>query len=455
MVGGLFVWRGELKYNAAKAILFNDSPQKKQERTMTEPRQNWAGNYTYHATAVHYPETIEQVQETVRRAAKIKALGSTHSFHDLADTTGDQVSLAHLNFEPEIDPVRHTVTVNAGAKYGQICEQLDRAGYALPNLASLPHISIAGATATATHGSGIHNGNLATAVSAIEFVAADGELRQLSREKDGDTFAGAVVSLGGLGVITRMTLDLVPAFKVRQDVYENLPLGQLPEHLEEIEASAYSISLFTDWRQELFNTVWLKSKVAGDASFEAPPELFGAKRAAAKHHPIEIMDPVAATPQFGEVGPWYNRLPHFRMDLTPSSGEEIQTEYLIPRRHAVPALEAVSRLREKIAPLLYVCEVRMIAADDLWMSPFYKKDGAAIHFTWKRDWENVRLVLPEIEAALEPFEALPHWGKVFTMAPRRVMAGYPRLNDFRALLRSYDPQGKFRNAFLDTYIFGE
>ena len=422
---------------------------------MTERRQNWAGNYIYSATNLLYPETLEQVQEMVRQATRIKALGSTHSFHDIADTSGDQISLAHLNFEPVIDPVRHTVTVNAGAKYGQICEQLDQAGYALSNLASLPHISIAGATATATHGSGIHNGNLATAVSGIEFVAADGELHKLSREKDGDTFAGAVVSLGGLGVITRMTLDLVPSFKVRQDVYEDLPLGQLPEHLEEIEASAYSVSLFTDWRGELFNTVWLKRKVADGDTFEPPAELFGAVRAPVKHHPIEIMDPVAATPQFREVGPWYNRLPHFRMDLTPSSGEEIQTEYLIPRSHTVPALEAVSRLREKIAPLLFVCELRMIAADDLWMSPFYQKDGAAIHFTWKRDWEKVRLVLPEIEAALEPFGALPHWGKVFTMAPQRVMAGYPRLNDFRALLRTYDPQGKFRNAFLDTFVFGE
>lgn len=422
---------------------------------MTEPRQNWAGNYTYIAPNVLYPETLEQVQAMVRQAPKIKALGSTHSFHDLADTSGDQISLARLNFEPVIDPTRRTVTVNAGARYGQICEQLDRAGFALSNLASLPHISIAGATATATHGSGIHNGNLATAVSAIEFVAADGELRHLSRDKDGDTFAGAVVSLGGLGVITRMTLDLVPAFKMRQDVYEDLPLARLPEHFEEIEASAYSVSLFTDWQQAVFNTVWLKRKVADGANAELPAELFGAVRAPVKHHPIEEMDPVAATPQFGEVGPWYNRLPHFRMDLTPSSGAEIQTEYLIPRRHTVPALEAVSRLRQKIAPHLFVCEVRMIAADDLWMSPFYQKDGAAIHFTWKRDWENVRLVLPEIEAALEPFGALPHWGKVFTMAPERVMAGYPRLNDFRALLRSYDPQGKFRNAFLDTYVFGE
>ena len=420
---------------------------------MTEPRRNWAGNYSYRAAAIHYPETIEQLQETVRKAGKIKALGSTHSFHDIADTPGEQISLSRLNFEPVLDRARHTVTVGAGAKYGQFCEQLDRAGYALSNLASLPHISVAGATATATHGSGIHNGNLATAVAALEFVTADGELKTLSRARDGDTFAGAVVSLGGYGVITKMTLDLVPAFQVRQDVYEDLSFSRLQEHFEEIEAGSYSVSLFTDWRQENIDMVWLKRKVAEGDTFEAPAEYFGAKRAAAEHHPIAGMDPVAATPQLGAPGPWYNRLPHFRMDFTPSSGAEIQTEYLFPRQHAVAAIQAVSRLREQIAPLLFVCEVRTIAADDLWMSPFYKMDGAALHFTWKRDWENVSKLLPQLEAALEPFGAVPHWGKVFTMPAARVQAGYPRLGDFQDLLRSYDPQGKFRNAFLDRYIF--
>lgn len=421
---------------------------------MPELRRNWAGNYTYTAREIHYPETIEQVRQTVKKAAKIRALGSTHSFNDIADTPGEQISLSRLNVVPTLDRERSTVTVGAGAKYGQISEWLDAAGFALPNLASLPHISVAGATATATHGSGLRNRSLASAVSALEFVTADGDLVTLSRQEDGEKFAGAVVSLGGLGVTTRITLDLVPAFQVRQDVYEDLSFDQLAEHFEEIEGRAYSVSLFTD-RQETINTVWLKSRVVEGDGFEAPAEFFGAKRATVAHHPLPGVDPVATTPQLGLPGPWYNRLPHFRMDFTPSRGEEIQAEYLLPRQHAVAAIRAVRELRQQIAPVLLIVEIRTVAADDLWMSPFYQKDGLCIHFTLKREPENVNKLLPYVEAALTPFGALPHWGKVFTMPGEQVRAGYPRLGDFQALLRSYDPQGKFRNAFLDRNIFGE
>jgi xylitol oxidase len=154
----------------------------------------------------------------------------------------------------------------------------------------------------------------------------------------------------------------------------------------------------------------------------------------------------------GIVGPWYERLPHFRMDFTPSSGEELQTEYFVPRHHALAALHEVGRIREQVAPLLQISEIRTIAADDLWMSPCYEQDCVAFHFTWVQDWEAVKAVLPMLEEQLAPFDARPHWGKLFTMPAARVQSFYTKLPDFQQLLRQYDPQGKFRNTFLDTYI---
>jgi xylitol oxidase len=421
---------------------------------LIENPTNWAGNYTYGAGRLHYPETIEHVQELVSRAGKLKALGSRHSFNDIADSPGDLISLERLERVLEIDRERRTVTVDAGVKYGQVCRQLGAEGYALHNLASLPHISVAGACATATHGSGVRNGNLATAVAALELVTADGSLVVLSRDQHGEEFLGAVVGLGALGVVTKLTLDLVPAFDMRQDVYENLPLGQLEEHFEEIVSGAYSVSLFTDWRNEWVNQVWFKRPVMDSATFEAEAELFGARPALTHRHPIGSLSAEACTPQMGIPGPWYGRLPHFRMEFTPSSGEELQSEYLVPRRHAVAALQAINNLREQVAPLVQVSEVRPIAADNLWMSPCYRQDCIGIHFTWIKRWAAVKQLLPLIEAQLAPFDARPHWGKLFTMPAARVQSLFPKMRDFQRLLRSYDPEGKFRNGYLDRYIFG-
>ncbi len=421
---------------------------------MTENPSNWAGNYTYHAAKFHQPETVEQIQELVSRSNKLKALGTRHSFNDIADSPGDLISLERFDKIVALDHGRRTVTVEAGVRYGQLARWLHGEGYALHNLASLPHISVAGACATATHGSGDRHGNLATAVSGLEMVTATGDLVVLSREEQGEQFLGTVIGLGGLGVVTTLTLNVSPTFQMQQDIYENLPLSELEEHFDEIFSSAYSVSLFTDWRNATFNQVWLKSHVPDGVSVKVASQLFGATLAIANLHPIATLSAENCTEQMGISGPWYERLPHFRMDFTPSSGEELQSEYILPRQHAIAALHAIDQLRERIAPLLQISEVRTIAADDLWMSPCYKQACVAIHFTWKKDWDGVRKLLPLIEEKLEPFEARPHWGKLFTMDPTRIQLLYKRLPEFRELLQHYDPQGKFRNTFLDKYIFG-
>ena len=415
---------------------------------------NWAGNYTYRAAQFHQPETIEQIQELVIHSTKLKALGTRHSFNDIADSPGDLISLEHFNQIVALDREHRTVTVEAGIRYGQLARWLDGEGYALHNLASLPHISVAGACATGTHGSGDKLGNLATVVSAIEMVTANGELVLSSRAKDGEQFQGAVVGLGGLGIVTKLTLDISPTFAMRQDVYENLPLTALEDHFDELFSSAYSVSLFTDWRTATFNQLWLKGRVRNNESIKLDPHLFGATLALRHLHPIATLSAENCTEQMGIQGPWYERLPHFRMDFTPSSGEELQSEYLVPRQHAFEALRVIDRLREDIAPFLQISEIRSVAADDLWMSPCYKQACVGIHFTWKKDWEAVRNVLPILEDRLSIFNVRPHWAKLFMMSPARFEALYEKLPDFRQLVQQYDPQGKFRNAFLDKYIFG-
>jgi alditol oxidase len=415
--------------------------------------KNWAGNLEYSTDRVYAANSLEQVKGYVQKESQLKVLGTRHCFNNIADSSHSFLSLKSMDEVVALEPAARTVTVNAGMTYGQLCPYLHSKGFALHNLASLPHISIAGACSTATHGSGIHNGNLATAVSALEIVTAAGQVIPLSRQRDGEMFGGAVVGLGALGVITKVTLDLQPTYSMRQYVYENLPLRAVKDHFDAIESSAYSVSLFTDWQKPRINEVWIKSRMEAGQAFDATPEFYGAKLATRNLHPISELSAENCTEQMGVPGPWYERLPHFRMGFTPSAGKELQSEYFVPHEHAVEAILAIERLREQVSPHLLISEIRTIAADNLWMSPCYQQPSVTIHFTWKPDWPAVQKLLPVIETELAPFKARPHWGKLFAMAPAELKANYKRLPDFIELSKKYDPQGKFRNEFLDTNIF--
>lgn len=415
---------------------------------------NWAGNLTYAAASTVTPGTVAEAQEAVRSAKKLRVVGSRHCFNDIADTPATQFSLGNLNRVVSLDKAKRQVTVEGGIRYGELGPILHKEGFALHNLASLPHISIAGACATATHGSGAALGGLATAVAAIEFIDARGDLVTLSREKNPDAFPGAVVSLGALGVVTKLTLDVVPDFGVRQDVYRDLPLASVEMHFDEIMSAGYSVSLFTAWQGDVIEQVWVKSRVPDGEAFEALPSLFGARPAATKMHPIAHLDPVNCTEQMGILGPSYDRLPHFRMGFTPASGEELQVEYFVPRERAVAAARTIRGFGPKFGKLLMISEVRTIAADDLWMSPFSRGPSVAFHFSFQKHWPALRPLLVALEAALAPFSPLPHWGKLFAMPAATIQAGYPKLPAFRDLLNAHDPGGKFRNAYVERYVFG-
>nr|WP_238351571.1 FAD-binding protein [Kribbella shirazensis] len=389
------------------------------------------------------PRAVDELQELVAAAEKVRVLGTGHSFNRIADSTGALVSVQDLPKVIEID--ERGVTVSAGLRYGEITAALQAQGLALHNLGSLPHISVAGACSTGTHGSGDTNGPLADAVNAITFVNADGELVTLTRE-DPD-FAGAVISLGALGVTVSLTLDVQPSYQISQVVYDGLPVERLGSDFTEVMGSAYSVSAFTDWVDPDV-MVWRKRR-----ELQAPePEWLGARLADGPRHPIKVMPADYATQQGGVPGSWNERLPHFRLEFTPSNGDELQSEYFVARERAAEAFDVLRALGNRFASVIQVSEVRTIAADELWLSPSQGRDTVALHFTWVQDEALVRPVVAELEAALAPLDARPHWGKVFAADATTLAERYPRVKDFIGLATRHDPSGKFRNPYLDTYL---
>jgi len=413
------------------------------------PEMNWARNLTYRAARLHRPRTVAEVQEIVAGSERVKALGSRHCFNDIADTEADLVSLDALDTGLEWEHGQDAggiVWLPGGMRYGELVVELAKQDRALPNLASLPHITVVGATATGTHGSGNRNGSLSTSVAGLEIVRSDGELVTLTPEHP--DFAGAVVHLGALGVVTRIGVRFQPTFSVRNNVYLGLTWARLLDDLDAVADAAYSVSVFTDWHE--VTQVWVKSRT--DELDVAPEEFFGARSATSATHMLPTGSIENLTEQLGVPGEWHDRLPHFRAGFTPSKGEELQTEYFVPRRSARAACDALRSLAGRIAPLLQVSEIRTVAADDLWLSPAGDGDVLALHFTWLPDEDAVRQVLPEIEAALRPFGARPHWGKLFTTDAAEIERLYPRIPDFRELVRRFDARGAFRNAYLDRTI---
>ncbi|MGC5172778.1 D-arabinono-1,4-lactone oxidase [Microbacterium sp. DT81.1] len=390
----------------------------------------WAETYRFTASTLHRPSSMGELRGVITSGTRVRALGTRHSFTDLADSA-ELVSLERLIIEPVLDANRREVRVSAAMTYGALAAWLEHRGWALQNLASLPHISIGGAVMTATHGSGLANGSLSAAVRALELVTGDG---QVLRIDDTDPrLAGVVVSLGAVGVVTRLSLAIVPSYRLRQQTFAVARWADLVHDVPALMSSAYSVSIFTDWldRHELL----IKSR-EGDA--DAADHVGSAL--------TDLPDTENVTPRRGVWGPWSERLAHFRMDARPSVGAEIQTEYLVDIRDSEAAMEAVRRISEPFAPHLFVSEIRAVAADDRWLSMAYGRDSLSIAHTWKRHPEAVASALPVLERALEPFSPRPHWGKVFSPL-FDVTPLYPQMDAFRSLAGELDPGGVFRNGF--------
>jgi xylitol oxidase len=406
---------------------------------------NWAGNLVYDAVAVHSPESLEELCALVADRPRIRALGSGHSFSPVADSPGGELlRLDRLPAEVTIDPAARTATVGAGLRYAEVNAALQRAGWALANLASLPHISVAGSCATGTHGSGDEQRCLAAAVTGLEIVGADGTVSWIRRGDYG--FEGSVVALGALGIVTRLTLEIEPTFQARQLVRLDVPLDEVAEDFDAVFGAAYSVSVFTDWRSGSA-AVWLKQRVD-----RAPGAWLGGRAAEVEVHPVPDQPAGFSTAQLGVPGPWHERLPHFRPEFVPGAGEELQSEYYLPRDAAHAAMAEVRELADLVAPVTHICEIRTVRADTLWLSPAYGRDCVTLHFTWIRDEAAVRPVLAAVEERLRPLGARPHWGKLTALSAGELAAGHERAGDFARLAAERDPAGKFGNRFLDSFL---
>ncbi|MES2645889.1 MAG: FAD-binding protein [Bacteroidota bacterium] len=419
----------------------------------TTPLQNWAGNLSFSTNNVYYPNTVSEVQDLVKKCTYLRPLGTRHCFNTIADSKQNLISTKALNKVVSLDKNNLTVTVESGIKYGELAPYLHEQGFALHNLASLPHISVGGSITTATHGSGVGNGNLAAAVRGIELVLADGSVLQLTKEKDGEKFNAAVVGLGALGIMTKVTLAIEPTYQVRQHVFTGMPMKALKDNFNKIVGAGYSVSLFTDWQTPNINEVWIKSRVDNGVNYDGVKDFFGAQAATTNLHPIATLSPVNCTEQMGVPGPWHERLPHFKMGFTPSSGVELQSEYFIPMQQATDAIFAIAALGKVIGPHLFISEIRTIAADNFWMSPHYQQASVAIHFTWQQHIPEVMALLPLVEKKLEHFNAKPHWGKLFTITPAVLANRYKKMEDFKAMVATLDPAQKFRNEFLSRNLY--
>ncbi len=409
-------------------------------------RTNWAGNVTYGASDLHSPTSVDEVQRIVAATPRLTALGSTHSFNRIADTDGAQLSLAGLPPVLDVDADRRVVRVAAGMTHAQVAAGLEARGWALANLASLPHISTAGAVATGTHGSGVRNPSLAQAVVGLEVVRASGDTARVDASTPDGALDAHRVALGALGVVTAVELAIEPSFQVATTVFLDLPWDAVTEHFDAVVSDAYSVSLFTAFDDRGARQVWVKHRVDEPAPTVDLVGL-GARAATGPVHPGEN-DPAGVTEQGGVPGPWSERLPHFRSAFTPSTGAEIQSEYLVPASSAVAALQALRPLQGLLAPILIAAEIRTIAADTAWLAPSSGRQSVGIHFTFRREPEAVEAAVRRIEDALAPFDPRPHWGKVSVAGAERLHEAYPRLGDFAAAARDLDPAGRFRNAFL-------
>lgn len=414
-----------------------------------EALHNWSGNINYSSHKVYHPRSVEEVQKIVSSNNKLKCLGSRHSFSTIADTDGFLVSTDNLKSVLKLDEKNKSVTIEPGITYGDLSVYLQQHGYALHNLASLPHISVAGACATATHGSGVGNGNLSSAVNAIEFVDGTGNVHSLSRASDPDIFNGVVVHLGAFGIVTKLSLDILPSFNMSQQVYRHLPIQNLKQSFAEIMSAGYSVSLFTNWSDDRINQVWIKRVQEPSGSATPSPDFYGAVLSQTDMHPVDTQSAETCTVQRGVVRPWFEILPHFKMGFKPSTGKELQSEFFVHKDAGFAAIEAMQALGSQISSYLFVSEIRSVKADQFWMSPAYGKDCIALHTTWHQDDKVISELIPLVQKALQPFDPIPHWAKLSSIPVSSLAQAYPRMDDFRALCKRFDPKKKFANKYLE------
>ena len=411
--------------------------------------KNWAGNLTFSAREFIEVNSISKLQQVVSSSQAVKVLATGHSFNAIGDTTETLISIKNLSNGIEIDSQNAQALIPAGMAYADAARYLESNGWAFSNMASLGEVTIAGAISTGTHGSGSNNGVLSTSVVGLEIVLGSGELITID-QSNSEEFAGFVVSLGALGVFTKIKMKIIPSFSVKQFVYENIGIQVVAENFDTVFNSAYSVSYFSNWAKNSTGQIWMKF-LDDSSSDNLSDNWLGANQAKAKQHPVKINNPDPCTDQLGISGKWLYRLPHFKLDSSPASGDEVQTEYLVDRKYVNEYIQDLRAIGDEIAPRVYATEIRTIKSDELWLSGAYQRETVGFHFTWKKS-DTLVDFLPRIEEILGKHHGRPHWAKLFSVRSDELSARYPKYSDFEALLKKYDPKQKFRNKFIDQYF---
>ncbi len=411
--------------------------------------KNWAGNLSFSSKEFIEIDSVKKLQTIVSNARGIKVLASGHSFSDIADTKDTLISIKNLSFEIGIDSNKREALVPAGMQYSDVSRYLEKHGWAVSNMASLGEVTIAGAILTGTHGSGSSNGILSTAVIGFEMVLESGSILTTDRENSSD-FPGFIVSLGALGVFTKYKLKIVPSFSIRQVVYENINIESIANNFDLVFDRAYSVSFFSNWAQNSTGQIWMKF-LDDSKPFNISSDWIDGNLAKVKQHPVKINDASPCTDQLATSGKWLDRLPHFKLNSSPVSGDEVQTEYLVDRRYVKQYISELAEIGDEIASKVYTTEIRTIKADDLWLSGAYERETVGFHFTWRKSDSLVNF-LPKIESILGKHDGRPHWGKLFDVPKDKLPSRYPKFSDFEVLLQKYDPNKKFRNNFINKYF---
>ena len=430
--------------------------------------QNWAKTVYYNHT-IHYPKTVEEIQHILQYHAKIRVLGSMHSFNNITklpqEFNGVYISMSNMN--QVIKCCRgERVTIQPGITFGELGEYLHERNFGFHNMASLPHITVGGAISTGTHGAGVFNGNLASHVMQVKLISADGKLRTYRIGQDPE-FQHIPVSFGLAGIIVEIELDIVPDYDIQQCIYENLPFNTIKKSdYKTAFSSAYSFSIFTQWKNRKFTSIWAKYRLRKGRNGNEEsimidcPDMNKIKPSSNKVHPLPGGDTSFVSGGIGKnyKEPGYVGLPHFLMEGVPSQGEELQSEYFVSSHMFDVVIEVLFHHFEenpKLYDLLYVSEMRFVAGDKLTLSPQHVLGSSiGFHFTWKKEFDQVVDALKGIENVLKPYNALPHMGKLFTMTGRELEGKYGQRNlrAFQSFVAPLDPLKKFVNPFLQNLI---
>lgn len=416
--------------------------------TATVEWKNWSGSVQSQPSRFASPRTEDELATIVRGAAKVRVVGAGHSFMPLCATPGVLLNLADLDSPVEIAADNASAWVPAGWSLQRLTAALWERGYSLPNQGDINPQSMAGATATGTHGTGAELGSLSTFARAFRLVLADGSIVECSTEQRPELFEAQRLSLGLLGVATRIRVDILPAYHLEERV-ERVPFAAAIENFENVAR--------THRHAEFFVFPYADEVIMKTLHPAAEPRDFREPSASDETIFRFCCDVTAAAPAVARVlqrqlmklirpsrrtGPAYRIFPSERT----VSFEEM--EYEMPRAAGLDTLqEAIAWVRKRKLPVAFPFEFRWVAGDDIWLSPFNQGPGASIsmHQYSRMEW---RKLLAAAEPIFRGNGGRPHWAKRHTLTTRDVFALYPMAERFCKVRAQFDPAAKFANAHL-------